>query len=188
MLPDMGGREREPGATRRVFLKTASLAALSVYLSPSASARAPFRRLRMLHTHTGERIDVTYQEEGEYLPDALSALDRFLRDFRTGEVHPIDPGVLDLAATIAAAAERPVGTFELISGYRSPATNAMLRQHGSGVAAGSMHLQGKALDVRLAGVPTERLRDIALGLARGGVGYYATSDFVHVDTGRVRRW
>src|SRR5512146_1682465 len=107
MLPGMGGREREPGATRRVFLKTASLAALSVYLSPSASARAPFRRLRMLHTHTGERIDVTYQEEGEHLPDALSALDRFLRDFRTGEVHPIDPGVLDLAATIAAAAERP---------------------------------------------------------------------------------
>lgn len=176
------------GATRRAFLQTASLALLAALAPRPADARVSFRRLRMLNTHTGERIDVAYQEGGAYLPDALAALDHFLRDFRTGEEHPIDPGVLDLASSVAAVAGRPAGTLEVISGYRSPATNAMLRQRGPGVASGSMHLQGKALDLRMPGVPTERLRDIALALARGGVGFYERSDFVHVDTGRVRRW
>ncbi len=175
-------------ATRRGFLRVATLAAASILVPSRARAAVEFRRLRMLSTHTGEHIDVTYQENGAYVPDALSALDRFLRDFRTEEVHPIDPGVLDVAASVAAAAGRPLGTFEVISGYRSPATNAMLRQRSPGVAGSSLHLQGRALDLRMPGVPTRELRDIALRLARGGVGYYEASDFVHVDTGRVRWW
>lgn len=173
------GEHDARGATRRAFLQTASVTALAMVVSRPRHTRAQgaFRRLRMLSTHTGERIDVTYAEAGAYLPDALAALDHFLRDFRTGEVHPIDPGVLDLAASVAAAAGLPLGTFEVISGYRSPLTNALLHRRGSGVAARSMHLQGKALDLRMPGVPTERLRDIALGAVRGGVGFYQASDF-----------
>jgi uncharacterized protein YcbK (DUF882 family) len=173
--------------TRRALLKTlaAVLASLSL---PRRSAAWESRRLRLRNTHTDEYIDVTYFENGGYLPDALAELDRFLRDFRTGDVHRIDPDVLDVASRIASAAGRPLGTFEVISGYRSPRTNALLHERSSGVAAHSMHLQGRALDLRMPGVPTMQLRDIALALRRGGVGYYATSDFVHVDTGRVRTW
>jgi len=141
----------------------------------------------MQHTHTGERLDVVYFD-GEVLPGALPEVNRFLRDFRTGDVHPIDPGVLDTAWALAAAADRPRAVVEVVSGYRSPITNALLREHGSGVARHSLHLEGRALDLRLAGVPTQRVRDLALALGRGGVGYYAASDFVHVDTGRPRAW
>ncbi len=142
----------------------------------------------MLGTHTGERIDATYFEGGALVPDALAELDRFLRDHRTGDVRAIDPGVLDIAWSLSRAAHRPLGTIEIISGYRSPRTNAALREHGRGVAQHSLHLEGRALDLRLEGVPTDRLRDLALGLRRGGVGFYAAADFVHVDTGPVRRW
>jgi uncharacterized protein YcbK (DUF882 family) len=124
---------------------------------------------------------------GRYLPDALGAVKHFLRDFRTGEEHGIDEGLLDILHTL----KRETGTsrpFEIISGYRSPKTNAMLRQHSEGVAAHSLHMNGQAVDVRLVDVPLARLRDRALALGRGGVGYYPTSNFVHVDTGRVRRW
>jgi uncharacterized protein YcbK (DUF882 family) len=142
----------------------------------------------MLHTHTGERLDVTYSLRGVPLPDALSEIDRFLRDFRTGDVHPIDPGVLDVLWSVAEWTGRPLGTFEIVSGYRSPRTNEQLRAAGGGVARHSMHLEGKAIDLRLEGVATEHVRDVALALRRGGVGFYPESDFVHVDTGRVRRW
>lgn len=175
---------------RRHLLRAGALSVLFLALGPArarASALGP-RRLRMSNPHTGERIDVTYCEDGEHLPDALAELDRFLRDFRTGDVHAIDPGVLDLTWSLARATRRPLGTFEIISGYRSPRTNAMLHEQHQGVALGSMHLQGKAIDLRLPGVPTAHLRDLALALGRGGVGYYPASDFVHVDTGRVRRW
>ncbi len=173
--------------TRRAFLKT-SAAVLAMLSVPRRSGACEFRRLRLRNTHTDEYIDITYFENGAHLPDALAELDRFLRDFRTGEVHRMDPDVLDVASSIASAAGRPLGTFEVISGYRSPRTNALLHEHSSGVATHSMHLQGRALDLRMPGVPTTRLRNIALALQRGGVGYYSTSDFVHVDTGRVRSW
>ena len=113
----------------------------------------------------------------------------FLRDFRNGATHAIDPGLLDqLNALAAATATR--APFQVISGYRSPATNEMLRRAGHGVATGSLHLQGQAIDIRLADVELTDLRDAALSLRAGGVGYYpsADSDFVHIDTGRVRRW
>lgn len=153
---------------------------------PSASALAT-RNLRFSHTHTGEHLSVDYFSAGEYLPDALSTVNHFLRDFRTGDVHDIDPGLLDLLHHLQGQTEssRP---FQVISGYRSPRTNAMLRQHSEGVAAGSLHLQGQAIDIRLADVPLAKLRAAALAAKRGGVGFYPASDFVHVDTGRVRYW
>jgi uncharacterized protein YcbK (DUF882 family) len=145
------------------------------------------RALRFTHTHTGERLAIEYFTNGTYVSEALSTVNHFLRDFRTGEVHDIDAGLLDLLHRIAQVTDssRP---FQVISGYRSPATNDMLRHHSEGVAAGSLHMKGQAIDIRLADVPLGRLREAALVIARGGVGYYPASDFVHVDTGRVRTW
>jgi uncharacterized protein YcbK (DUF882 family) len=145
------------------------------------------RTLRFNHLHTGERLAVEYFSAGTYLTDALRAIDQLLRDFRTGAVHTIDPRLLDLLHGLAGltGSRRP---FEVISGYRSPATNQMLRNRSEGVAAGSLHMQGQAIDIRLADVPLATLRDVALATRRGGVGYYPASNFVHVDTGRVRTW
>ena len=145
------------------------------------------RVLRFAHLHTAERLEVEYSDGSRYLPDALSAINQLLRDFRTGDVHPIDPKLLDLLHGLrtTTGSRRP---FEIISGYRSPRTNASLRQHSDGVASGSLHMKGKAVDIRLSDVPLRDLRDAAVSLGRGGVGYYPASNFVHVDTGRVRRW
>ena len=145
------------------------------------------RTLDFFHTHTGERLAVNYFDAGAYVPDALATVNHFLRDFRTGDVHSIDPALLDLlhALTDLTGSARP---FQVISGYRSPATNEMLRHRSEGVAAGSLHMQGQAIDIRLADVPLDALRRAALTVRRGGVGYYPASDFVHVDTGRVRTW
>lgn len=171
--------------SRRRFLGSVA-AALVSSRTAHAHADAP-RCLRMVHTHTGERLDVSYFEAGAYDPAALQSIDRFLRDFRTNDVHPIDPGLLDLLCGLSALTEtgRP---FAVISGYRSPRTNAALRKRSEGVAAGSLHMKGQAIDVRLADVPLPKLRSAALALRRGGVGYYPASDFVHVDVGRVRFW
>jgi uncharacterized protein YcbK (DUF882 family) len=145
------------------------------------------RELRFTHTHTGERLAVEYFSGGSYLQDALATIDQFLSDFRTGEVHAIDPGLLDLLHSLAGLTESRQ-PFQVISGYRSPATNEMLRHRSEGVAAGSLHMKGRAIDMRLADVPLAKLRQSALALRGGGVGYYPASDFVHVDTGRVRTW
>ncbi len=177
-----------PASSRRRFLVTVA-SALPVLAMPRALlAELPATRaLHFVHTHTSERLKVEYFSGGTYLPDALSSVDRFLRDFRTGEVHAIEPGLLDLLHQLADAtgATRP---FHVISGFRSPATNGMLRQRSEGVAAGSLHMKGQAIDIRLEGVPLPQLRAAALALRAGGVGYYPASDFVHVDTGRVRTW
>ena len=130
---------------------------------------------------------MTYRINGSYDRDALARVNHFLRDFRTGEVHEIDPGLLDILYEVYVAVGGS-GVFEVISGYRSPETNEMLRKQRQGIASGSLHQKGLAIDVRLTGVDTEKLRDAALDLARGGVGYYRDSNFVHLDTGRVRRW
>ena len=145
------------------------------------------RALSMVSTHTGEHLEVRYFEGGRYLPDALSRLNRVLRDHRSGDISPIDPRLFDqLHALARCAACAP--HYEIISGYRSPATNEKLRQASSGVASRSLHMDGRAIDVRLKGQPTARVRDLALALQGGGVGYYKKSDFVHIDTGRVRSW
>jgi uncharacterized protein YcbK (DUF882 family) len=136
--------------------------------------------------HTGERLEIAYFAQGAYVPEALARLEWLLRDFRSGDVHRIDARLYDILYALCASCGG--GEFEIISGYRSPQTNARLRAHSRGVAAHSLHIEGRAIDVRLAGRPTERLCAAALALARGGVGYYPKSDFVHVDTGRVRSW
>jgi uncharacterized protein YcbK (DUF882 family) len=144
--------------------------------------------LSFFHTHTRDRITLPYFADGAYLPDSLARLHTFLRDFRTGEERSLDPTLFDLLFSLRqrTGAKTP---FQVISCYRSPATNAFLRATGGGgVARGSLHVQGKAIDVRLADVSSAVLRDAARELKRGGVGYYRASDFVHVDTGRVRTW
>lgn len=172
--------------TRRTFVATLAVPVLVGSRHLFADATAP-RALQFAHTHTGERLTVEYFSRGTYLPDALATVNRFLRDFRTGEVHAIDPGLLDLLHGLRDVTEssRP---FQVISGYRSPATNEMLRHRSEAVAAGSLHMQGQAIDIRLADVPLATLRQAALAVRRGGVGYYPASNFVHVDTGRVRTW
>jgi uncharacterized protein YcbK (DUF882 family) len=146
------------------------------------------RELAFSHTHTGERLRVTYFEHGQYLPDALTEINYLLRDFRTAEVVTIDPELLDLVHLIKSAAGSNSGTLEIISGYRSPATNEMLRNSTSGVAKKSFHMSGQAIDIRLTDISTSKLRDAATSLGVGGVGYYAASDFLHVDTGPARQW
>ncbi len=176
---------------RRALVGAAALAAPLLWL-PSPDTRASSkaaRSVRMYHTHTGERISLTYLEDGEYVAEALRDINRFLRDFRTGEVHPINPRLLDNLHAMRRQSGSS-GTFEIISGFRSPATNEMLRSKStsSGVAKKSFHMTGNAVDVRLTGVDTKVLRDIAKSLRAGGVGFYARSDFIHIDTGRVRSW
>ena len=173
---------------RRHFLRTVATAAPLLALPGAALAAVTPRVLTFAHLHTAERLTVQYSDGLRYLPDALGAINHLLRDFRTGAEHAIDPRLLDLLHALhgVTGSTRP---FEIISGYRSPQTNTMLRRTGSGgVASGSLHMRGQAIDLRLPDVPLAFLRDAALSLRRGGVGYYPSSNFVHVDTGRVRRW
>lgn len=150
-------------------------------------AAPPSRHLCLFNTHTSESQTVHYCADGQYLPEGLRKLDRLLRDHRSGEAHPIDPRLFDALHRLAELAGREPD-FEVISGYRSPASNAMLNANSSGVARNSLHMQGRAIDVRLRGLPCTRLRDLAISMQQGGVGFYSKSDFVHLDTGRVRSW
>jgi uncharacterized protein YcbK (DUF882 family) len=153
----------------------------------AAAAAAPAHRLKFYHIHTAEKLDVTYREHGELVPGALAEVSHYLRDFRTKQVHEIDVALLDTLHALYTAFDAR-GNFEVISGYRSPRTNAALRHVTSGVAENSLHIQGRAIDVRLTSAKTTALRDAAIALESGGVGYYAESNFVHVDTGKVRTW
>jgi uncharacterized protein YcbK (DUF882 family) len=161
---------------------------LTLILSRTTAYAAETRRqLDFYHTHTGESLSVVYHDGNNYDPAALMQINNFLSDFRNGAGHSIDPATLDILFRLRIELGGE-GTFEIISGYRSPETNAMLRKQGRSVAKRSLHMEGKAIDVRLRGVKTARLRDAALKLQLGGVGYYRESDFVHVDSGRVRTW
>lgn len=188
----MGGGDaldsRSPsGLSRRGFGRLVGAAGLALLAPRGARAFTGPHELAFVHTHTREELTVVYRDALGYRADALTRLDALLRDFRTEEVHPIDPALFDLLHAVHAltGSREP---FRVISGYRSPATNDALRRHGDGVAAGSLHLVGQAIDVRLADVKASQLRDAGLAHAGGGVGYYPASDFVHLDTGRVRRW
>jgi uncharacterized protein YcbK (DUF882 family) len=163
--------------------------ALPILTAPRAlPAQAPkSRKLDFEHTHTGNKLSIKYFDDGAYVPEALTKVNYFLRDFRTGAIHTIDPNLLDLLHHLVDLT-RTRKPFQVISAYRSPATNDMLRQNSKGVAAGSLHMQGRAIDIRLGDVPLATLRSAAIIARRGGVGYYPASDFVHVDTGRVRTW
>ncbi len=142
----------------------------------------------MYHTHTGERLDVVYRRGADYVTGGLDQLNHFLRDHRTGDVHVYDPRVFDVLADLLDSVAHPDAEIQIICGYRTPWSNEFLRSHTSGVAQHSLHMQAEAIDIRLPGVSTLKLRDAALKLARGGVGYYPKSGFIHVDVGRVRRW
>jgi len=145
------------------------------------------RRIKFQHAHTAERLDIVYFDGGQYLPDALDSVNHLLRDFRSGERFAIDPRLLDLLSSFLAQVDHR-GTLEVISAFRSPATNNMLRRNTNGVAKRSFHMVGKAVDVRLTSLDTAKLRDVALAAKVGGVGYYPKSNFVHIDTGPVRSW
>jgi uncharacterized protein YcbK (DUF882 family) len=187
-----------PGArlARRRFLRhglrhgatLSAVAAMPALALPARASVAPVRELAMNHLHTREAIDVVYARDGSYLPEALGSLDHFLRDHYSGAIGRIDPKLHDLLHAVrqVLGTERP---FQVISGYRAPATNAHLKAtRGGGVATRSLHMDGRAIDVRLPGVALADLRDAALSLKAGGVGYYPREQFVHIDTGRVRRW
>jgi uncharacterized protein YcbK (DUF882 family) len=163
----------------------------AVGFSPSAETKEAAgreARLRLYHTHTGERIDVPYRRGESYLPEGISELDRFLRDHRTGDIHHFDPRLFDLLSDLTAAVGRPGAEIAVICGYRTPRSNNYLRRHTSGVAKSSLHMQAEAIDIRLPGTRTSEFRRAAIALARGGVGYYPASDFIHIDVGRIRYW
>lgn len=176
-----------PSRSRREFLQRSGVALLAAVPAAGWARASECRSLAFVHTHTGETLSCMYFSAGRYDAATLGRVNHFLRDFRTGDVHPIDPGVLDILFELRNRADRDE-PFHVISGYRSPKTNALLRSRSSGVSGHSLHMQGRAIDVRLPGFPTRKLQEIGLDLRRGGVGYYPASDFVHLDTGRVRHW
>ena len=187
-------RDREPvpfRVSRRRFLRGVLMGVpAAVALGGPGRALASAledRSLEFINTHTGETLKAAYFKAGSYCADTLREFDHLLRDHRSGEVAHMDRGLFDLLHQVATLSGKDA-RFEVISGYRSPATNAMLNARSSGVAKRSLHMDGRAIDVRLAGYRTDRVRDLALSLKAGGVGYYRKSDFVHLDTGRVRTW
>ena len=156
--------------------------------APSAGpAPSEARRVWVHNLHTGDKLDAVYYENGRYVPDALAEAMRVLRDWRNGQEHVMDPRLFDTLHTIhdRLGATAP---FQIISGYRSPTTNAMLHSQSEGVASHSQHMEGKASDVRIEGVELANLHKAALSVGAGGVGYYPVSNFVHVDVARVRQW
>ena len=150
-------------------------------------ARLEPRAITLKNLHTDEALDAVYWDAGSYVPDALEAVNHVLRDFRTGEVHRIDPRLLDVLADLRAATGSSL-PYQVISGYRSPATNALLRERSAEVARHSLHMDGWAIDLYLDDVALDRLHRAALELGRGGVGYYPVTRFVHIDVGPVRHW
>lgn len=174
---------------RRRILGLAAMAAASFAMAPAMAQVQPRgeRVLTFENLHTGEKLKTTYWANGTYIKDNLADINHILRDFRTNDVMPIDPKLLNLlyALKLKVNSNKPFG---IISGYRSPATNTMLNANSSGVASRSLHLEGKAIDIRVPGQNLAGLHQAALALRGGGVGYYPGSGFIHMDTGRVRFW
>lgn len=185
--------ETEPEPSRRRFLK-AGLGACTLLTLPMAAASAhavikrPFeKKLSFLNLHTGERTRATYWANGRYIPEGMRAINHVLRDHRTGDRFAIDPELFDILHQLQYRL-RTNQEFHVVSAYRSPATNAKLAEQSGGVAKNSMHTHGKAIDIRLPGRKLSDLRAAALSLQMGGVGYYPSSNFIHLDTGHVRFW
>lgn len=185
-----GQNHGEGVLTRRSFLAggLAAIAGACLASPVEAAVRAlPERSLNLYNIHTGEWLKTVYWAEGRYLPKALSQVNRLLRDYRSGETHPMDPRLLDLMVAVHKKLGNK-GAIHVISGYRSPQTNAILAAATDGVAHGSLHMAGKAVDIRLPGQSTRIVGRAAKTLKAGGVGTYPASKFVHIDTGRVRTW
>jgi len=172
---------------RRRFLVGSLGAAAALSGAGRSAAAVGEHRLSFYHIHTAEKLKIVYREKGVLIPESLVEINRYLRDFRTEQIHDIDATLLDTLHALYTTFDGR-GNFEVISGYRSPHTNAVLRHVTTGVAENSLHIQGRAIDVRLTSAKTTALRDAALALKAGGVGYYAESNFVHLDTGKVRSW
>ncbi len=177
--------------TRRMALKAGLGLVAAVAIPTPAWARAlvkkPSRELSFLNLHTGEHLKAEYFHDGKYVPSALHAVSVLMRDHCNNKVHPIDPHLLDIAHVLHSKV-RSATPFNVVCGYRSPETNAMMHEVSAGVAAHSLHIQGKAMDIRLPGTRLGSLRKVAVALHLGGVGYYPEDDFVHIDSGVVRRW
>jgi uncharacterized protein YcbK (DUF882 family) len=177
---------------RRRFCKIGAQAALCGIFPVSAIASidrllAQKRNLFFFNTHTGQKLDVCYYAQGEYQPEALKKINYIFRDHRTEEIKPIHKGLLNLLHSISMTLDRPT-RLHIISGYRSPVTNAKLSKKSKYVVKNSLHIKGKAADIRIPEYDTRRLRNTCMKLKAGGVGYYRKSDFVHVDIGLVRQW
>jgi len=175
--------------SRRGFLTAVTSGIAMTLLAPRvmASAASRDRQLSFYNTHTGEKLSATFWSDGDYVDDAVEDISWILRDYRTETVSSIDRKLINLLYQLQTKVDHQ-GEFHVISGYRSPATNAMLSKKSSGVAKHSYHMLGQAIDVRLPGFDTSKLRKAAKSLKAGGVGYYAKSDFVHLDVGQVRYW
>jgi len=178
--------------SRRIFLSAGlvtTVACLSPFKAVAAASKIfpAERALSFYNTHTGEDMKAVYWSQGTYVPQVLADINYILRDYRTGEVKEIDTDLLDLLFTLRQKLES-TGPFNIISGYRSPETNLLLSSMSKGVVKNSMHIQGMAIDIRLPGYELKTLQRAAIDLRRGGVGYYPSSDFVHVDVGRIRYW
>jgi uncharacterized protein YcbK (DUF882 family) len=182
------GRHRHSIEPAHSLHATARQAQSRMFRHPAPHPHASeFKTLAFEHTHTGDKLKLTYFERGRYIEEALQEINYLLRDFRTDAVHPIDTALLDQLFILKQilSVKKP---FHIISGYRSPLTNSQLRKHSSGVAEHSFHMQGRAIDIRVEGLSTKTIRKAALTMAQGGVGYYPRDNFVHLDTGRFRTW
>lgn len=188
----------EFNSDRRGFLRrglsVGMMAALGLSMLPhsalangAATAVMSGRDISMFNAHTGEKFTGTYWQNGRYLPDAFGGIKTVMRDHRTGETFPIDPRLMDILYVIQNKLESSSG-FKVLSGYRSPKSNAMLRRNGEGVAKQSLHMTGQAIDIALPGTKLSSLHKMALNVHSGGVGFYPKTGFVHIDTGRVRSW
>ena len=166
---------------------SASLCAAPALGWAAAMAGQETRRITLRNLHTEEALDAIYWEQGRYVPEVMVEVNRVLRDYRTGDVHRIDPTLVDLLGSISAKVENRT-PFQVISGYRSPHTNEAMHEHSGGVAKKSLHMEGMAIDIHLQDVDLGLLHKAALDVGQGGVGLYPKSNFVHVDVGPVRRW
>jgi uncharacterized protein YcbK (DUF882 family) len=194
-MPELAQPNDQKRFNRRSFLGYGAAATAAALVpgraqAATAASKRPERVLSLFHTHTGERLKIAYCCDGVYQPEALTQLNHLLRDFRVDLEKPIDPTLFDLLHELNGTLETEQ-PYHIISGYRSPQTNSMLRERGgshTGVATQSLHMVGKAMDIRVPGVKLDHLRTAAASLKLGGVGFYPSSNFVHVDTGRVRYW
>ena len=177
------------GVTRRGLLRSLALGSVALALPAPAIARRSgnFRSVRMVNLHTDEWLTTAYWVDGAYVPEAIEAISVIMRDWREDAVKPIAPATIDILARLHALldAEEPIG---IVSGYRTPRTNAMLRRNSRGVARNSYHIRGMAVDLTMKSRSVRRISQAALSLNAGGVGVYSRSDFVHVDSGPVRSW
>jgi uncharacterized protein YcbK (DUF882 family) len=178
-----------PTVNRRGFLAAAASLAAVGFAAPAVAARRPLgiKTITLENVHTGDRLKTVYWANGKYVRSALHEVNWVLRDHHSGDVYPMDPQLLDVLYDLKAKLRAP-GPIQILSGYRSPSTNAMLASMTDGVARNSLHMQGMAVDICVPGRPLRKVHNAAVGLEAGGVGYYPRSGFVHLDVGRIRYW